>query len=63
LSIGAFTINPRPVVSPETCASEFGDRPAATRIDTAGGEPVVPLHDLTAYPLTLQDVERALIGE
>jgi hypothetical protein len=32
-------------------------------IDRASGEPVFPSHDLTAYPLSLHGVERALIGE
>jgi hypothetical protein len=32
-------------------------------IDRASGEPVFPSHDLTAYPLSLQDVEQALTGE
>jgi hypothetical protein len=32
-------------------------------IDTASGSPVFPSHDLTEYPLSLHDVERALIGK
>lgn len=31
-------------------------------VDRASGDPVFPSHDLTAYPLSLQDVERALVG-